>query len=317
MAAWGILLLGFFWTYWETLQHIVWVWCKTPDYEHGFFVPIFAGFLLWQRRELVDPWPTKGTWWGLAFFAVFALIRWLNLFFNYERDIDSLLPFLVGATLVLGGWRALRWAWPSIAFLIFMVPLPDFLAAALSGILQRVATIMSVYVLQTLGIPAIAIGETGNAIQLSKPDSLLDIERTCSGLKMMTVFFAICVGTSFLLQERIWKKVFVILSAAPIAIICNVFRIAVTGMLMEWVNRPVGMFFHDYAGWVMMIWAMLMIWGEMALLSALLIENVGRRAPVVPRARGTAAAAGRSLGACRDRPPPRQPPRAASVTKRP
>ena len=125
MAAWGVLLLGFLWTYWETLFHVVRVWCSTPDYGHGFFVPIFAGFLLWQRQEMVDPWPNRGTWWGMPFFAVFALVRWFNLFLNYERDIDSLLPFLVGVTLVLGGWRALRWAWPSILFLIFMVPLPD------------------------------------------------------------------------------------------------------------------------------------------------------------------------------------------------
>ena len=138
-------------TYWETLVHTVGVWYTTPDYGHGFFVPIFAGFLLWQRQEMVDPWPNRGTWWGIPFFALFALVRWLNLFLNYERDIDSLLPFLVGMTLILGGWRALRWAWPSIVFLIFMVPLPDFVAAAFGGKLQRVATIMSVYVLQTLG----------------------------------------------------------------------------------------------------------------------------------------------------------------------
>jgi hypothetical protein len=33
------------------------------------------------------------------------------------------------------------------------------------------------------------------------------------------------------------------------------------------------MFFHDKSGWIMMIWAMLIIWGEMSLLSALVIET--------------------------------------------
>ena len=266
-------MLGFLWTYWETLVHVVRIWSTTPDYQHGFFVPIFAGFLLWYRQEMVDPWPARGTWWGIPFFAVFALVRWFNLFLNYERDIDSLLPFLIGVTLVLGGWRALRWAWPSILFLFFMVPLPDFVAVALGRILQRGATIMSVYILQTIGIPAIALGDTSTVIQLSLAENKLDVERACSGLKMMTLFFAICVGTSFVLRAPLWKKIFLIVSAAPIAIISNVLRLTVTGMLMEWVSKPVGMGFHDYAGWVMMIWAMLMIWGEMALLSALLIET--------------------------------------------
>ena len=249
------------------------VWYTTPDYGHGFFVPLFAGFLLWYRQEMVNPWPDRGSWWGIPFFVIFALVRWFNLFLNYERDIDSLLPFLVGVTLVLGGWRALRWAWPSIVFLIFMVPLPDFLASALGANLQRVATIMSVYVLQTVGIPAIVPGEAGNLIQLSKPEYQLEVARTCSGLRMMTLFFAICVGYSFVLRAPIWKKILLIVSAVPIAIISNVLRIVLTGILYEWWSKSVGDFVHDYAGWLMMIWAMLMIWGELSLLAALVIET--------------------------------------------
>jgi exosortase len=222
---------------------------------------------------MVDPWPNRGTWWGIPFFAVFALIRWFNLFLNYERDIDSLLPFLVGMTLILGGWRALRWAWPSILFLIFMVPLPDFVASALGAKLQRVATLMSVYVLQTIGIPAIALGEGSNVIQLSKPENQLEVARACSGLRMMTLFFAVCVGASFVLRVPAWKKIVLIVSAAPIAIVSNVFRIVLTGILYEWVSKDVGNFIHDNAGWLMMIWAMLIIWGEMSLLSALVIET--------------------------------------------
>jgi len=272
MVAWGVLLAGFLFTYWETLVHVVRVWATTPDYGHGFFVPIFAGYLLWQRQEMVDPWPDRGTWWGIPFFLVFALVRWFNLFLNYERDIDSLLPFLVGVTLVLGGWRALRWAWPSIVFLIFMVPLPDFVAAALGRKLQHLATIMSAYVLVTLGIPAIPLGEGSNVIQLTRPEDQLEVARSCSGLRMMVLFFALCVGTSFVMRAPVWKKIILILSAVPIAIVSNVLRIVLTGILYEWWNQTVGNFVHDYAGWLMMIWAMLMIWGEMSLISALVIE---------------------------------------------
>jgi hypothetical protein len=64
-----------------------------------------------------------------------------------------------------------------------------------------------------------------------------------------------------------------IISAVPIAIISNVVRIVLTGMLTEWVSADVGNFIHDKAGWLMMPLAMLMIWGEMALLTALLIET--------------------------------------------
>ena len=49
----------------------------------------------------------------------------------------------------------MRWAWPSILFLFFMDPLPDRIAKAMGGYLQHDATIVTVYALQTLGIPAI------------------------------------------------------------------------------------------------------------------------------------------------------------------
>ena len=73
-------------------------------------------------------------------------------------------------------------------------------------------------------------------------------------------------------------------------------------------QADVGNFIHDNAGWWMMIPAMLMIWGEMALLSALLIETSmegplsfgeggGRRGDEVPRpARALGPAAREAAG---------------------
>ncbi len=274
LAAWGVLVVCFLVTYWSTIRHVVGVWCNTPDYEHGFFVPIFACFILWLRQDMVDPWPTRGAILAsIPFFVVWALFRWMVVYLNYERDIDSLFPFLIGMTLLLGGWRALRWAWPSILFLIFMVPLPARVAESLARPLQRVATIMSVYTLQTLGIPAIVRGDQSNVIQLSNPAHQLEVATACSGLRMLTLFFAVCVGASFLMKVRLWEKIILVISAVPIAIISNVARIVLDGVLTEWVSPEAGNFIHDKAGWLMMPLAMLMIWGEMSLLAALLIDS--------------------------------------------
>jgi exosortase len=271
MVAWGILLIAFVWNYWAVMFHTVHVWSTTPEMGHGFFVVPFALFLLWYRQEMVDPWPSQGTWWCIPFFVVFAVFRWLNLYLNYERDIDSLFPFLFGMTLVLGGWKAFRWAWPSIVFLFFMDPLPDRVAKAMGGFLQHGATLVTVYALQTLGIPAIVQGPGSNVIQLSSPPPL-EVERACAGLSMLTLFFAVCIGACFVLREPLWKKIVLIVGAAPIAVICNVGRITVTGMLHEWISPKAGSIFHDWFGYLEMIPALLLIWGLLALLSALFIE---------------------------------------------
>ena len=273
LIGWAVLLMALGWTYWATFDRLVHAWWTLPDYGHGFVVPLFAAFLLWWRQEMVNPWPSKGEWLALPLFLVWALMRWVILYFNLERDIDSLYPLLAGIALFLGGWRALRWAWPSIVFLVFMVPLPGFVSVMLSQPLQRVATRMSVYSLQTCGILAFVRGDTGNVIQLPEPCPPLDVERACSGLSMLTVFIAICVGAAFVVRARWWEKLIILVSAVPIAIFSNVVRITMHGVLDVLINPSVGEWVHDNAGWFMMLLAMLLIWGEMFLLSRLILET--------------------------------------------
>jgi len=283
MIAWAFLLAAFVWNYWGTMFHVVRVWATTPDYQYCFVVPLFSAYLLWHRQEMVDPWPASGTLWCIPFFVVFAIARWMFVYLNYERDIDSIFPFFLGLTLALGGWKALRWAWPSILFLIFMVPLPKFAADGLHSVLQRGATAITVYVLQTLGIPAFA---SGNEIQLSDPKHPLEVAAACSGLRMMHVFFAICIGACFVLSVPWWKKLILLASAAPIAVICNVFRIGTMGVLQERISVEAGQFFHEHLGVLEVVPALLLIWGELALLSALLIEPVSE-GPLIFNERGS------------------------------
>ena len=141
----------------------------------------------------------------------------------------------------------------------------------MGGFLQHGATIITVYVLQTLGIPAIVQGAGSNVIQLPTTEPL-EVARACSGLSMMTVFYAISIGLCLILREPLWKKLVLIASAVPIAVISNVARITITGILQEKISVGVGQFFHHYLGVLMVIPALLLMWGELALLSALVIE---------------------------------------------
>ena len=107
-------------------------------------------------------------------------------------DPASLVPCLAGLTLFVGGWKAIRWAWPSIVFLVFMVPLPGFLANLMGGPLQRLATVASTFLIQTIGISAVA---EGNVISLA--DSQIGVAEACNGLRNMMLFLAVCVGLVF------------------------------------------------------------------------------------------------------------------------
>ena len=105
-------------------------------------------------------------------------------------DAISLLPSVAGLCLLVGGWDTLRWAWPSIAFLIFMVPLPYRVEAALGSPLQRLATLSSTYVLQLFGLPAFS---SGNTIVIN--DYTIGIVDACNGLGASYTVLACAVGS--------------------------------------------------------------------------------------------------------------------------
>ncbi len=280
LIGWLVLIGIFFWSYSEVIVRLVEWWCR-PDYGHGFFVPVFAIVLLWVRREMIDPLPKRGSWWAMAFFAFWALMRLISAGLDMKRtDEWSIILFVAGVAVFLGGWRALRWAWPSIVFLIFMVPLPGAVQGRLSFQLQTIATKASAYVIQTLGIPAVIGGPEGHVLQL--PATELGVAEACSGIRMLMLFFAICVGAAFLLRCPLWKKAVVVASAVPIAVFSNVCRITVTAILYEAARRwpehvsekAAKWFFHDAAGWLMMPLALVLLLGLWKLLENLIVDSV-------------------------------------------
>lgn len=277
----GLLLL---WAFAPTFAELAHSWSTDPEYSHGYLVPGFALVLLWLRRERFTTLVSGCSAWGLAFVGLGVLIRFAADYLYMDwLDASALLPCVVGLTLLLGGKAALRWAWPAIAFLAFMIPLPYSLKIGLAYPLQRVATLASTYCLQTLGFPALS---EGNVILLN--DTRMGVERACSGLSMLVIFFALSTAFAFVVKKPLWQKLLLVVSALPIALISNITRITVTGIMHETVgHRAANLVFHDLAGWLMMPFALAILWLELAALGRLVLE--------VPAAgRGTFAAQGAS-----------------------
>jgi exosortase len=183
-------------------------------------------------------------------------------------DTLSLLPTLVGLCLLLGGPPALRWAWPSVAFLIFMMPAPYQVEVALARPLQSVACAMSTYLLQTLGLPAVA---DGNVIWID--EASLGIVEACSGLGMLITFFALATAFALVLARNWTDRVVLFLSAVPIAVLTNVLRITLTGALYVTAGSGVArIVYHDLAGWLMMSLALVLLWLELKFLSRLFLD---------------------------------------------
>ena len=57
----GALLLALFW---PVVTAMVGEWSTDDDMGHGFFVPVVAGYIVWQRREELAGLPVRPHWLG-------------------------------------------------------------------------------------------------------------------------------------------------------------------------------------------------------------------------------------------------------------
>jgi exosortase len=268
----GTALLGMAlgWVYWPTLLDCFQRWSTDPRYSHGYLVPLFSGYLLWSWREQFPKEAYHGQNWGLfllgvglgiSFLGTYLAIGWLNGI--------SLLPCVAGLTVLMGGWSVLRWSWPAIAFLLFMLPLPFLVETALANRLQPIATIASTFVLQTLGFVAFS---EGNVICLG--EIRIGVVEACSGLNTLMLFFALSTAVTLIIQRSRVEKGLLLLSAIPIALIANITRITVTGILHKTVGSAVAdLVFHDLAGWLMIVLALGLLWIELRVLSWVLVPE--------------------------------------------
>jgi exosortase len=267
MALLGASLL---WAYWPVLCEMERHWAQDPRYSHGYLVPAFSFFLLWFRRGRLTSCCTQRSWLGLLLLAtgMVLLLLGTRYYQGWVRAI-SLLFCLAGTSLLVGGWPMLRWAWPAIAFLVFMIPLPYRVERALGQPLQNLATVSSTYALQTLGMSALA---EGNIILLSG-HLRIGVAEACNGLGMLMMFFAYSTAAALVIQRPWLDRVLIVTSAIPIALAANVARIVVTAVLEATVGGEVAnMVYHDLAGWLMMPLALATLWAELQLLARLFLE---------------------------------------------
>jgi len=153
-----------------------------------------------------------------------------------------------------------------------MLPLPTAAERGLLNPLQHAATTMSTYTLQTMGVDAF---NEGNKILIGEGFPL-NVEEQCSGLRMATIFLALAVAMSMIIDRPWWQKAFIIASAIPIALLVNVIRIVITALLFMVLGQESEFakeFFHNLAGWFMIPIALGFMYLEMQILDRVFIEE--------------------------------------------
>jgi exosortase D (VPLPA-CTERM-specific) len=237
---------------------------QNPEYGHAYFIPVISLFLIWQKRHVLKTLAWQPSWLGLLVFAAglsLGLIGELSTLFVIVQY--GFVITLIGGILALTGWPVTRLLWAPLLFLVFMVPLPDFLYQQLSTRLQLVSSELGAAIIRALGI---SVFVEGNVIDLGVYQ--LQVVEACNGLRYLFPLMTIAFIAAYFFRAPLWKKIVIFASSVPIAILMNSFRIGVIGVLVELsgISAAEG-FLHFFEGWAVFMLCIGILLAEMALLA--------------------------------------------------
>jgi len=231
-------------------------WSNDPNFSHGFFVPAFSLFVLWQNRARLARQPVVPSFWGLLI-IVFALAVLVVGVLGAELFLSrvSLLLLIAGLVIFFRGWsffRAIFFPW---AFLILMIPIPAILFTQITFPLQILASKLAALLLPVLGVPVL---REGNVINL--PAMPLEIAEACSGIRSLLSLTTLAIVYGYLAEPRILIRMVLALAAIPIAVAANSLRIVGTGLLVQyWGPDKAEGFFHTFSGWLVFVVSLAML----------------------------------------------------------
>ncbi|HWR53758.1 MAG TPA: exosortase/archaeosortase family protein [Bryobacteraceae bacterium] len=230
-------------------------WANDEDMGHGFFVPLVAGYIMWQRRAEVAAVVPAPNWWGLAVVLwggaqLYVATLGAELFLART----SLVITIFGIVLFLGGPPLLRALLFPLALLFLMVPIPAIIYSQITFPLQIFASRVAEGALALLGIPVL---REGNILELA--NQKLSVVEACSGIRSLLTLTFLSLVYAYFFDSKAWMRAALLIATVPIAIAANAARVTVTGILTEYDPELAEGVFHTAEGWVMFMIALAML----------------------------------------------------------
>ncbi len=230
-----------------SISWLTYNWDEANDYEHGWMVPLLSLYMLgYACRSL------KGVCPSMSLHGLWLVIPGILLALLSVRTYQPRVA-LAGAPLLLTGgvwyfWGrqvAARCAFP-LFFLWLCVPVPGFQQATVW--MQLLATQMAHYAAALFGVQTLVEGT--NIASANGAWDAYTVSGGCSGMRSLMALVMISTAWGYLASGlAFWKRITLALSAIPLAILANAFRVTSIFICAEYVNPAfASKTWHDWSG---------------------------------------------------------------------
>ncbi|MFM9996596.1 MAG: exosortase/archaeosortase family protein [Phycisphaerales bacterium] len=234
-GALALAFVGLFFR-WFHLQHLHTL-DALDDWGHVYIVPLFSAYLVWRERARINVIAPEVFWPGLAplLLGVMAYFFCVVGVRNHMLQGFAMILTVFGLVLLLLGPTMIRHLFIPIAFLAFGVSVSQQIMTELTFPLQLVASFGASIVLGALSLfTDFTVDAQANMITVTNAAGIareLDVAAACSGMRMVVAFVALAGVTAILGCRFWWQRAAILLLAAPVAILINIGRVAVLGLL--------------------------------------------------------------------------------------
>jgi len=249
-------------------------WNSDSNYGHGYLIPFISLYFVWTKKEELKRLEPAPCLWGLGLFLAAVPVRFLAMpLASPVLSGVAIVLMINGLLLYLGGRTIYRKLWLPALYLVFMVPLPQGVHERMANPLQHFASWASAGILDgVLGVPTM---REGNVIKLA--GHTMQVAEACSGMRSIMGLLALGVAFAYFWERPLWERVFLLVSAVPIAILANICRVTGTGLIYHWGYEAFAQgFYHEFTGWFVFLFAMVIFLLEASVISRLFVYDRGR-----------------------------------------
>jgi len=195
--------------------------------------------------------------WGFLIFGLVSYVIGRSQTIEFI-ELGALIWVLAGFVLVYLGPSSLKTLWFPLFFMIFMVPLPGLLVAAVTMPMKIAVSFVAETMMHGLGYP---VARTGVILQVGQYQLL--VADACAGLHTLFTLEALgLLYLNLLRHESVLRNVSLAVMIIPISFTANVIRVMVLSLITYYFGDAAGQgFLHGFAGMLLFLSALLLIIG--------------------------------------------------------